>query len=339
MNATSPQIRLALPSKGRMEEETLRFLEECGLPVSKTNPRQYRAGIPALPEILVIFQRPRDIPRSVSAGDIDLGITGYDAIVEGLADLDRIIVIHEALEYGACSLVVAVPMEWKDVGSVRELGARSLTQRLRIATKYPNTVGRFLRQHGLHKIEMVGADGALESAPAIGYAELIADITSTGTTLQDNRLKPLADGVIVESQAMLIGNRQALRKDEQVRSIARQMLEFVEAHMRARGQYLVFANIRGQSEAEIAALIAGQPDLEGLQGPTIAPILSISGRGGWWAINLVISSARLYPAIEEIRAIGGSGVVVTPARYIFEERPARYERSLLDLRMAQESNP
>ncbi len=76
------QIRIALPSKGRMEEETLEFLAECGLRVHKPNPRQYTATIPALPEVLLLFQRARDIPLSVAAGDVDLGITGYDALVE-----------------------------------------------------------------------------------------------------------------------------------------------------------------------------------------------------------------------------------------------------------------
>jgi hypothetical protein len=96
--AVQEQIRIALPSKGRMEEETLNFLAGCGLRVNKTNPRQYTATLPALPGVLVLFQRARDIPVSVAAGDVDLGITGYDALAETLNEMpDSVIVIHEAL--------------------------------------------------------------------------------------------------------------------------------------------------------------------------------------------------------------------------------------------------
>jgi len=124
------EIRIALPSKGRMEEETLVFLEGCGLRVNKTNPRQYTATIPALPGVLVLFQRARDIPVSVAAGDVDLGITGYDALRETVdGELDTVIVIHEALRYGECSLVVAVPDEWSDVQTTADLARKSASVR------------------------------------------------------------------------------------------------------------------------------------------------------------------------------------------------------------------
>src|SRR5436190_23873693 len=96
-----PQVRIALPSKGHMEEQTLAFLKDAGLRVDKINPRQYSARIPALPDVLVLFQRVRDIPKSIAAGDVDLGIAGTDTLLEALGpEDDRVITVHEALRFG-----------------------------------------------------------------------------------------------------------------------------------------------------------------------------------------------------------------------------------------------
>lgn len=326
------QIRLALPSKGRMEGETLDFLAECGLRVHKPNPRQYTATLPALPGVLVLFQRARDIPLSVAAGDVDLGITGYDTLFEAFGEETQdVIVVHEALGFGECRLVLAVPEEWDEVRTVADLARRSAGRELRVATKYPQSVGRFLAARGVTGVRIVGADGALESAPIVGYADFIADITSTGTTLHENRLRALDDGTIVNSQAILIGNRAALKARPDVLAATRQMLEFIEAHLRARGQYMIFANMRGASMEDVAARVFSQPDLGGLQGPTIAPMITRQEVGQWWAINIVAHAHRLYEVIRQIRAIGGSGVVVTPVTYIFEEAPERYLRLLSTL--------
>ena len=323
------QIRIALPSKGRMEGETLDFLAECGLRVHKPNPRQYTATLPALPDVLLLFQRARDIPLSVAAGDVDLGITGYDTLYETLnGDTGDVVIIHDALGFGECRLVLAVPDGWEDVTAVADLTRRGVGRELRVATRYPQSVSRFLAARGVTNVRIVGADGALESAPIVGYADFIADISSTGTTLHENRLRALEDGTIVRSQAILIGNRAALKARPTVLAATRQMLEFIEAHLRARGQYMVFANMRGASAEDVAARAFGQPDLGGLQGPTVAPMITRQGAGQWWAINIVAHARKLYEVIRQIRAIGGSGVVVTPVTYIFEEAPERYQRLL-----------
>jgi ATP phosphoribosyltransferase len=327
------QVRIALPSKGHLEEQTLAFLRECGLRVDKTNPRQYSARIPALPDVLVLFQRVRDIPKSIASGDVDLGIAGTDTVLEALnGDADKIVTIHDALGYGDCELVVAVPQEWRDVSDLASLGAYAADHGgLRAATKHVNLARRFFDERGLSEIRIVSADGALESAPAVGYADFIVDITSSGMTLHDNHLKALADGAICRSTSMFIGNRESLESRADVLAVTSKMLEFIEANLRARGQHLVFANMRGESEKEIAERIFSQTDLGGLQGPTVSPIVTRNGSGGWWAINIVVSSDRLYIAIQQLRAVGGSGVIVTPVAYIFEERPVRYQKLLAAL--------
>ncbi|MBN1564150.1 MAG: ATP phosphoribosyltransferase, partial [Anaerolineae bacterium] len=176
------QIRIALPSKGRMEVETLDFLAECGLKVHKPNPRQYTATIPALPNVLILFQRAWDISTSVASGDVDLGITGYDTFMETVnGGREGIVIIHDELGYGECSLVLAVPEDWDDVQVTADLNRRTP---LRVATKFKNSTARFLQDNGVADVRVVGADGALEAAPLVGYADFIADITSTGTTLR-----------------------------------------------------------------------------------------------------------------------------------------------------------
>jgi ATP phosphoribosyltransferase len=207
-----------------------------------------------------------------------------------------------------------------------DLAARGegLTRPLRVATKFPNLTGRYLEGHGVSPVTLVPAEGTLEVAPAIGYADLIADLVSSGQTLRDNRLRPLDDGVILRSQASLIANRDALRTRPAVLDVARQVLEFVEAHLRAAEHLSVFANMRGPSPEAIARHMLTQDTLGGLQGPTISPVVVHGENPNWYAVHIVVRRSQLFQAIAELRAIGGSGVVATPVTYIFEEEPARY---------------
>jgi ATP phosphoribosyltransferase len=201
---------------------------------------------------------------------------------------------------------------------------------LRVATKYPNLTRSFLAQHGLADVRLIDSEGTLEVAPTIGYADLIADLVSTGTTLRDNRLRPLPDGVILQSQAVLIGNRSALQARPEILSTARELLEYIEAHLRAQGSYLVLANMRGESPEAIAQAMLSQPHLSGLQGPTISPVVTRNDQS-WFDVNIVVHKDRLMPTITELRRIGGSGVVVAPVTYIFEEEPPRYTQLLRTL--------
>jgi len=321
-------IRLALPSKGRLEPESLAFLAACGLGIYKPNPRQYQATIPVVPDLSVLFQRPGDIVIGVRQGSLDFGITGLDAVEEKRVD-GEIVILHEALGFGHCSLALAVPESWDEVQRVGDLVARQARQpeALRVATKYPNLTRSFLAQQGLGDVRLIDSEGTLEVAPTIGYADLIADLVSTGTTLRDNRLRPLPDGVILKSEAVLIANRMSLQDRPEVLPVARILLEYIEAHLRAQGSYLVFVNMRGESPESIAQRMSEQPHLGGLQGPTISRVIT-RDRLPWYDVNIVVHKDQLMSTIAELRAIGGSGVVVTPVTYIFEEEPPRYTRLL-----------
>ena len=323
---TRTDIRLALPSKGRLELPALEFLAAAGLRVDKPNPRQYFARVPALPELTVMFQRPGDIVVSVREGSVDFGLAGLDAVEERRGDGDEVMILHEALRFGYCTLAVAVPEEWPE-RNLAQLTARSAAMAgpLRVATQYPNLTGRFLREGGIGEVHLVAAEGTLEVAPAIGYADLIADLVSSGQTLHDNRLRVLDDGVVLRSQAAFFANRAALKRRPEVLSMARQLLEYLEAYLRGQENYVLIANMRGRSPKDIAQALFAQPDLGGLQGPTISQVFTRDGEA-WHSVTIVVHKERLIPAVRALRMIGGSGVIVSPVTYIFEEEPERAQR-------------
>jgi ATP phosphoribosyltransferase len=326
-------IRLALPSKGRLEPESLDFLDRCGLRLYKPNPRQYQATIPAIPALAVLFQRPGDIVVGVRTGSIDFGIAGLDVIEEQRGSDGEILILHDELGFGACNLVLAAPEGW-GADTVAEVVShlQSLIsgRPVRVATKYHTLTERFLREHNFPEFKLIDAEGTLEVAPAIGYADLIADLVSSGQTLRDNRLTPLSGGVILRSQACLIANRNALQTRPEVLAVARELLEYIEAHLRAERYFMVTANMRGKSPEAISQAMFTQPDLRGLQGPTIAPVVPHTEREiAWHAVNIIVRKDRITDAVQQLRAIGGSGVIVSPVTYIFEEEPGRY-RAMLD---------
>ncbi len=332
MISKQPDIRLALPSKGQLADRTLEFLKNAGLRVHKPNPRQFEASIPTIPGIKVLFQRAADIPLSVRDGSVDFGITGWDVTAERIQNGNGLLPLLEELGYGHCALHVIVPEAWESVYRMADLAPWQLKNAgvLRIATKFPNLSAQFLSRHGISDFHLIHADGTLEAAPAIGYADAIIDLVSTGTTLRDNRLRRLEDGRILTSQACLIANRPALKTRPEVLQVARQLLEIFVARLRAEENVSVFANMRGESPESLAASLFDQKVIGGLQGPTISQVITPGGER-WYAVNIVVRKTELFQAIQELRKFGGSGVVVSPITYIFEEEPAAYQAMLAAL--------
>lgn len=324
------RVTLGLPSKGAIAEPTLNFLRDCGLKVDKPNPRQYTGAVPAVPNLDVLFQRVTDVVYKVSDGTAQLGITGLDVVREH--PHEDLIVIHNDLRYGHCKLLVAVPEAWVDVETMADLTDVALDfrefkrQNLRVATTYTNLARQFLHEQGIHHFTLVNAEGAIEAAPTIGYADIIVDLAQTGTTLRENHLKAISDGVIVESQACLIGNARALRERPEVLETARILLEYIDAALQGRNYYQVTVNIRGESAEEVARLVAANPITRGLQGPTVSPIYSASGDEDqtWFTITIIIAGQHLLNAVEHLRQIGGTQSVVVPVRYVFLEQASTY---------------
>lgn len=326
------RLMIALPSKGAIAEPTLSFLQDCGLRVEKPNPRQYTGSMPNLPGVDVLFQRVIDVAYKVADGTAQLGITGLDVVRE-YAD-DNLLVIHDDLRYGYCKLLVAVPEAWVDVENMVDLADVALDFReykrrnLRIATTYPNQTRQYLHAHGIHHFTLVNAEGAIEAAPTIGYADVVVDLVQTGTTLRENHLKPLSDGIIIESQACLVGNRNALLHNAAVLKTTRTMLEHIDASIQGRAYSQVTVNISGESAEEIARKVAANPQTRGLQGPTIAPIYGTENGDGirWFTITIIVANKALLQAVELLRALGGTQATVVPVRYVFLEQSPTFAR-------------
>jgi ATP phosphoribosyltransferase len=325
-------LRLALPSKG-WEDDTLRFLSQCGLRIDRSNPRQYRARMRGLPtgSAEVVFQRASDIFEEVNGGTVDLGITGYDIVAEHRSEEDQIVVVYGELGFRRCALVVAVPEGWIDVTSVSDLAEVAVELRaggraMRVATKYPNLTRQFLYDRGMTYFELVEVSGAIEAAPALETADVICDITSSGVTLRENRLKPVSGGVVVESQACLIGNRRELQADPERLEATRALLELMEAYLRSRQRVSITANIPGDSAEDVARRVLASGGVAGLRGPTIARVFPQEpGDGDWFALTVVVGEDVLLPTVEALRRAGASEVSATQVRYVFEHRSWTFE--------------
>ena len=333
------KLRLALPSKG-MEEEALNFLRSCGLAVNRVNPRQYRASMRSLPGVEVLFQRAPDIFAKVDEGTVDLGITGFDIVREHEHEDDQVMLLHPKLGFGACALVLAVPDGWIDVDAVADLAEvaaafRSRGRDLRVATKYTNLTRQYLYDRGINFFTIVESSGAMEAAPQLGYADIICDITSSGVTLRENRLKTISGGTILESQACLIGNRAALRQDAEKLRLTCQLLEFVEATLRAKDYFSLTANIRGESADAVARLVTAHGEVAGLRGPTVARVYPKSeDEGTWFAATVVVQAGVVMRAVEALRRAGAADVTAVPIRYVFEHSSATFDALARDLGVA-----
>jgi ATP phosphoribosyltransferase len=298
-----------------------------------------------MPGLEVVFQRAADIPTLVQDGDAALGITGYDILAEhrGYGDDeqgeedsgDELMLLERDLGFGHCRLVVAVPETWVDVSTPADLWHLAgyyrtrKGQNLRIATKYPRLTTRFLRQHGITHYKLVLPHGALEAAPLTDTADLIVDLTETGTTLRENHLKLLDDGVVLRSQACLIATARMLRQRESALSIASTMLELIEARMQARNCSLLTARLHGEPSAIQLACSHLNQRIQQLQPGAELRLVSSSLSGEHPAptstytisgvINARDSAADLLSIIALLRNAGATHIHVTPLTYRFAE--------------------
>jgi ATP phosphoribosyltransferase len=315
-------LRLLLPSDGDLHEPALGFMDACGLTVLRPNARRYTASVPALPGVEVLFQRAADIPAKVEDGGAELGITGLDRYLESRNDEKPTDTLIEDLRFGRCELVMAVPVSWLDVTSMADLADLALEFRqegkqLRIATKYPRLLRRYLFQRGINHFTLVPASGTLEAAPAAGYADLIADLTATGTTLRENRLKTLDEGTILSSYACLVGNPALLGASPAAFRLARSLIDVMEAHLRAEPYYRLTANVPGGSAEEVSFTILARPELSGLRGPTVARVYNVEEQD-WYSVSLLVKKERLLEAVDHLRDCGAVDVAASQVSYLFD---------------------
>ena len=209
-------IRLGVPSKGRLMEQTFDWFATRGLTLKRTgSAREYAGAIEGAEGMALVLLSAGEIPRELAAGRIHLGVTGSDLVREKLADWDAQVAELAPMGFGHADLIIAVPDRWADVDSLEDLDAvahafRSTHGfRLPIATKYHRLVREFLTREGVADWQLVDSQGATEGTIANLTAEAIADITSSGETLRANHLRILSDALIHSSQATLFASRRA----------------------------------------------------------------------------------------------------------------------------------
>jgi ATP phosphoribosyltransferase len=336
------KVRLALPGKGALEAATLNFLTESGLKVNRSNPRQYLARIKSMPEVEVVFQRAADVPLLVQSGDATLGITGYDILAEhrGYGEVEDedehsdedLMVLERDLGYGACRLVVAVPETWIDVSNCADLWHLSgyyLAHKgrgLRIATKYPILTGQFLHQHNITHCKIFSPHGALEAAPLTDTADLIVDLTETGTTLRENRLKLLDDGTVLRSQACLVANARQLIQNPRALKVAETVLELMEARSQARNRSLLTAHVQADSHTaveRIADELQQRLQMQTGQIELSTSEIATPTNPGWYTISGIINvgglASELLETVAILRSFGATNMNITPLTYRFAE--------------------
>ena len=203
-------ITIGLPSKGRLKEKAVAYFNNKGLKILQGNKeRNYFAKIENKTNLKIIYLHAKEIIQRLGDGTLDIGISGLDLLNESEKNLQDKISIKKKLDFGNANLVVAVPEDWIDVQTVADLEEVAFdirskrNTRLRVATKYPNLTNNFLISKGVTQYKLIPSLGATETYPFIGSSEIITDITSTGKTLEDNNLRVLKDGLILQSTACL----------------------------------------------------------------------------------------------------------------------------------------
>ena len=214
---TVTPLTLGIPSKGRLMETTAELFAKAGLPIERIgNDRGYRGRLTGVDGIDVAFLSASEIAGQLRDGKIQLGVTGEDLLREKIPPTDESVDVAVRLGFGPANVVVAVPECWLDVAAMADLDEvaeqfyRAHGRRIRVATKYIHLTRRWFAAHGVTGYRIVDSSGATEGAPAAGLADIIVDITTTGSTLAANHLRILDDGVILQSCAVLALKRELL---------------------------------------------------------------------------------------------------------------------------------
>jgi ATP phosphoribosyltransferase len=306
----SASLILAIPSKGRLQEQVTQYLGDAGLqPKRAAGARDYRAAISGQPDIDVKLMSSAEIASALGEGDIHLGITGEDLIREDVPDAGDAIALLQPLGLGYADVVVAVPRGWIDVATMADLDDVCTAfharhhRRLRVATKYLTLTRDFFAAHGIADYRIVESLGATEGAPAAGLAEAIVDITTTGATLAANDLKILDDGVILKSQAQLAASLKA-RWDAKALKAAERLTSRIAAREIARNSYVLRVGLPKKNAGILDALAKSAH----------CSVLTRAGE----EISLLCPREKLSDAVEVLRATGiSNAATAVPADYVF----------------------
>jgi ATP phosphoribosyltransferase len=312
---------IAVPSKGRLQENARAFFARAGLDlVQPGGARGYRATIRGLDGVEVAYLSTSEITQQLAQGAVHIGVAGEDLVREMIPQAESRVVFLEQLGFGHANVVVAVPQAWIDVRTMADLDdvatsfrARN-NRKLRVATKYVNLTRGFFAGQSIIDYRIVESLGATEGAPASGTAELIVDITTTGTTLAANALKIVEDGVILRSQANLIASRHAAWGETQ-RAMARIVLDRVAAERRARAYCEVRTRFKGCDDA----LLAEAKERFGVVSPFGGPTSS-----GMVTLHCPPDNVHMLATL--LREHGAETVSVAKLEYVFARENALYAK-------------
>jgi ATP phosphoribosyltransferase len=283
----APILRIALPNKGRLAQDTRELFNDAGLEVRAMSDRALKASLGG--EFEAIFVRAQDIPEFVSDGAADAGITGLDLVHESRREIKSSL----DLGFGRCRLVVAASDE-SGIDSIDQLPPRT-----RVATAFPGITARFFAEAG-QEIEIVPVSGAAEIAPHLGIADVIVDLVSTGSTLKTNGLREIATIMWSTAQLVVATNRSIWSAAKE--TALQELSTALESVISARGQRYLMANVPRARLAEVRQI------LPGLNGPTVIDVLD---GGQHVAVHAVVASATIYRTIASLKGIGGEGILVT----------------------------
>ncbi len=279
-------MRIAIPNKGRLSDKALDLFERAGL---RAEFRANRALVARLgPEFQAIMVRAEDIPEFVADGAADLGVTGRDLVKEAGRDVRELM----DLEFGHCRVVLAV-REDSEIKAMEDIVSGT-----RVATSFPRIASTFFAQSGT-EIEIARISGSTEIAPHLGVAEVIVDLTSTGSTLRVNGLREI--GTLLESTAQLIAS-EATMADPVKAAHATELASALESVIRAQHKRYLMANVPKDRLEEVREV------LPGISGPTI---VEVRDSGSWVAAHAVVDESAVYQTIADLKGLGAEGILVT----------------------------
>jgi ATP phosphoribosyltransferase len=310
---SAPMI-IAVPAKGRLQENAENFFARAGLRLVKPRgARDYRGTIAGMDGVEIAYLSASEITAQLAQGAAHLGVTGEDLVREMIPDADARVIMIEGLGFGYANVVVAVPQAWIDVRSMADLDDVATAFRLkhnrkmRVATKYVNLTRDFFARNGIADYRIVESLGATEGAPAAGTAELIVDITTTGNTLAANALKVIEDGTMLRSQANLVAARNAEWKNVAL-DTARSILDRIASQDRAHA----FREMRTRFKGCDDALLAQARERFGIVTPFGGPTSS-------GMLTLHCPPDQVFALADFLREKGAQAISVSEIDYVFTQ--------------------
>lgn len=283
MSNEQVKLRLAIQKSGRLHEDSIRLLKECGVDISN-GVNKLKAEASNFP-LELFFLRDDDIPQYVEDGVADIGFVGENVVYEK----QKKVAVAEKLGFGKCRLSIAV-RKGEAYPNVQYLEGK------KIATSYPVITQAFLKEQGV-SAEIHEISGSVEIAPGIGLADAICDLVSSGSTLFMNGLKEVE--TILQSQAVLIKNQQLTEAQEQL--LARLIFR-MQAVKKAKNNKYILLNAPNENLQQIISL------LPGMKSPTVLPL----AEPGWSSVHSVLNENEFWDIIEQLKAAGAEGILVVP---------------------------